>query len=256
MINIILEAGINHFGKVSEAKKVIDYFIKSNFKELTFLISENEQNEFFKKKFKFSSLLPDRFYKSALEKVKKSKKKLGIGIYGPQGVLIAKKFNFDFYKLLSIGIKNKNVLNYLSKCNKKVLISTGGASVADISKALSSFKKKNKLTILHTPMVYDPSKLYLKKIKYLKKKFKTNVGYSNHHDCKDSILAVLSYNIDDLLIYIKPSRIRGRVYPDNKHALYIDELDDFLIRIYNVLKMHDLNLKPVVSDINNDKIKF
>jgi hypothetical protein len=45
---IVLEVGINHFGNEQEAKKYLDFFLKSDFKYLTFQI----QSEKFYKKFK------------------------------------------------------------------------------------------------------------------------------------------------------------------------------------------------------------
>jgi len=35
---IVLEVGINHFGKLSEANYYLNFFLKSNFKYLTFQI--------------------------------------------------------------------------------------------------------------------------------------------------------------------------------------------------------------------------
>ena len=44
----ILEAGINHFGDLKEAKKIDKFFFKSSFKSLTFMI----HNEIFYKNYK------------------------------------------------------------------------------------------------------------------------------------------------------------------------------------------------------------
>ena len=74
-MNIIIEGGLNHFGKVSEAKKIVRYFINSDFNNLTFMISENYVNEKFKKQYNFSTLLPDNFYNDPLKQIKKKKKK-------------------------------------------------------------------------------------------------------------------------------------------------------------------------------------
>jgi len=40
--NLILEAGLNHFGKVDEAKKILNFFIKSEFNHLTFMLHKRE----------------------------------------------------------------------------------------------------------------------------------------------------------------------------------------------------------------------
>lgn len=242
-MNIIIEGGLNHFGKVSEAKKIVRYFINSDFNNLTFMISENYVNEKFKKQYNFSTLLPDNFYNDSLKQIKKKKKKLGLAIYGENGVRLAKKYNFDFFKLLSIGISNKDALKFLSKTNKKTLISTGKSNDKIIKKALSFFKNRKKITLLHTPMTYNASEQYLKRISYFKKKFRTKIGFSNHYNSIDAILSSLSYQIDDLLIYLKPTRKKGRFYPDNSHAFYTDELSNLYDRILKNLSMHNFNSK-------------
>ena len=36
--NLILEVGINHFGDIKKAKEIINFFIKSKFTSLTFML--------------------------------------------------------------------------------------------------------------------------------------------------------------------------------------------------------------------------
>ena len=45
---VVLEVGINHFGKVKEANKYLNYFLKSKFNYLTFML----QTEKFYKKYR------------------------------------------------------------------------------------------------------------------------------------------------------------------------------------------------------------
>ena len=48
----VIEAGINHFGETKLAKKTLDFFVKSTFKNLTFMLHT------------------DKFYKKCLKKKK------------------------------------------------------------------------------------------------------------------------------------------------------------------------------------------
>ena len=51
-----LEAGINHFGKDKYAKKILNYFLKSKFSNLTFMLhNENFYKTYLKKHFKIYS---------------------------------------------------------------------------------------------------------------------------------------------------------------------------------------------------------
>ena len=51
-----LEAGINHFGSLNEANKIVNFFLKSSFSNLTFMLhNKNFYKIYKKKKFKFST---------------------------------------------------------------------------------------------------------------------------------------------------------------------------------------------------------
>ena len=70
-----LEAGLNHFGKIKEANKILNFFLKSTFNNLTFMI---HNDSFYKsqKKRGLDFLLPNEFYKKAIKKCHNKKKKL------------------------------------------------------------------------------------------------------------------------------------------------------------------------------------
>ena len=72
-----LEAGINHFGKLDQANKILRYFLNSSFKNITYMI----QSEKFYKKYKKRGLdfkLSDDFYFNAIKECKKQKKNLAL----------------------------------------------------------------------------------------------------------------------------------------------------------------------------------
>ena len=50
MKSIFLEAGINHFGNLSEANAILKYFLKSKLKYLTYMIHTKEFYDSHKKK--------------------------------------------------------------------------------------------------------------------------------------------------------------------------------------------------------------
>ena len=53
--NFFLEAGINHFGKMSYAKKILNFFLKSSYQNISFMIqSENFYKKFNKKGINFN----------------------------------------------------------------------------------------------------------------------------------------------------------------------------------------------------------
>ncbi len=223
--SFFVEAGINHFGNMKEANKILHFFLKSSFKNLTFML--HTQDFYDKKKLEgIDFSLPKIFYARAIIACHKKKKKFGLSVCDLETYKKFEHLNFDFYKLLSIGINNKNLIYEIRKKNKPIFISTGfNASNKKISKCLKYFKNKEKITILHTPMTYDISKLNFRRIHNLKKLFKLPVGYSNHNDNFNTLNILSAYNPACIFIYCKPLRKKNRIYPDHKHALYLEELD-------------------------------
>ena len=60
-----LEVGVNHFGKISYANKILNFFLKSNFQNLTFMIHlEKFYKKFEKKGINFK--LSNKFYSNII----------------------------------------------------------------------------------------------------------------------------------------------------------------------------------------------
>ena len=70
----ILEGGINHFGKISEANILLNFFLDSNFDKISFMIHTELFYSINKKK-GLNFELPYKFYKDSINKVHKKKKK-------------------------------------------------------------------------------------------------------------------------------------------------------------------------------------
>jgi len=225
MTKFFIEAGINHFGKIKEANIILDNFLKSEFDCLTFML---KSEKFYSDQLKIGKnfRLEKSFFKSALKKCHKKNKKLGLSVGLAKKLGYLDEIKFDFYKLLSVGVNNKSMIQIIKKKNKTVYISTGfNASILKIKKCLNFFKK-NKTNLLHTPMTYNPSELNFSKINYLRKKFRVPVGYSNHHNNLNCLNALSAYKPDSIFIYYKPSYKKGRKYPDDGHAFSFQEIQN------------------------------
>ena len=99
----------------------------------------------------------------------KKGKKIGLSVCDLKTFDELKDLNFDFYKLLSIGVNNHSLIEVLRKRNKHVFISTGfNTSISQVKKSIKMFKSK-KLTLLHTPMTYNTSELNFPKINIMRK---------------------------------------------------------------------------------------
>jgi len=229
---IVLEVGLNHLGSERNARYYIDYFIKSKFKYITFQIHNSKYykiNPFLK--------LSKNFYKNAIQLIHKNKKKIGLAVCDLNSCEEIASLNFDFFKLLSIGINNKKLIKFLNSKNKSVFISTGKGTESKIVNCLNNFKTNKKLTLLHTSLSYSSDDLNLNRINFLKGRFRFNVGYSHHYKRDLPLFLSLCYGINYLFMYIKkPTRNRKKLtYPDDQHAISTDKLESFLDQ-YNYVK--------------------
>ena len=251
---IVLEAGINHFGKVSEAKKLLSFFLKSDFSHLTFMLHTQNFYRYMKKRIDF--LLPRDFYKSAIKLAHLRNKKIGLAVCDIKSFAPIKDLNFDFYKLLGIAINNKELIEILKIKKKPVYISLAKGSDKKILKCLKYFGKKDGLNLIYTNMSYESKDLDLNRINYLKKKFKLPVGYGHHY--KNSVPIYLSsfFNSSFYFVYIKNITKKKRLYPDNLHAFFLDQLKELNERIKDIkiiLKKKQVSTK---IKLHGKKIKF
>ena len=246
----ILEAGINHFGNENEAKYILNNFLKSSVKCLTFQAQTKNFYENFKNKIDFK--LKSSFYKNALRIAHKKNKKIGLAVCDIQTGKELQNINFDFYKLLSIAVNDEKLIKYLKTKKKFVYISTGKATDKDISKCINSFGGKKKLILLHTPMSYEKSDLNLSRLKYLKKKFNIESGYSHHYRNTSPIPLLMFLKPNCIFIYIKGRKRKGKLFPDNKHAIYFKQLPKLLDDCISINVMfgkgHKANTKIKIFD--------
>ena len=221
---IILEAGINHFGKLRLAKKILNFFLNSSFSHLTFMIhTENFYNQFKKKNINF--YLPKNFYLKALEQAHKKNKKIGLAVCDEKSFFFFKEINFDFYKLLSIAITNKKVINILNKKKKEVYVSLGKGTKENIKKCINFFKLKKKVKLIYTSMSYSENDINLERISELRNLFSLKIGYGHHHNNPLPLFLSSYFNPSFYFIYLKPEYKKGRVYPDDNHAFFLNELE-------------------------------
>lgn len=250
-----IEAGINHFGSEKLAKKIVNYFNKSSFSNLSFMLHTRKIYDDFNKKgmdFELSS----KFYKNLIKSCHKNKKKVGLSVCDIKTFKKHQKLNFDFYKLMSLSINNYKLIKELRKKNKPIYISTGFKSkIINIRKCLKAFKNKKNLTLLHTPMTYNVSELNFPNINFLRKKFNLDVGYSNHNNDVNSLNVLSAYKPKVIFLYCKPLRDKQKVYPDDEHALYLDELEDVKNKYNSYLQANTFKKKLIKVNIFKKAVK-
>ena len=247
---IFLEVGINHFGDVNAANKIIKFFIKSKFKYLTFMIHKETFYQKQIQKNKINFILPKSFYSKAIEICKKNNKKIGLSVCDLGSCKHLMDLNFDFYKVLGVAINNEQLLQEVNRKKKPTFVSLAIANDYKIKNLVKHFINTKNLNLIYTSMSYEPKDLNFNRISYLSKKFKFPVGYGHHYKNLIPLSIMNFYDVKFIFLYIKGFFSNEKIhYPDNDHAIYIDELTN----VCDLIEQSDIIIK---NKKNNEKIKL
>jgi len=194
---IIAEIGINHNGNLNHAIAIADSAIKSGaeiLKHQTHIPDEEMSLEALKtipgnsnhsiyKIIKSCSLSENDEEK--LMKYIKSKKKIFISTpFSKAAVDRLIKFNVPAFKIGSGEWNNLDLIKYVCKFKKPIIMSTGMSYLNDLKRTVNYInKKKIPLALMHCTNVYPTplEKSRLNSITIMKKTFKNNIiGYSDH----------------------------------------------------------------------------
>ena len=197
---IIAEIGNNHEGSFKLAKKLIEKAAKAGVDAVKFQTFKTEKfvndiDQLRYKRYKKFELSKEDFYK--LSKFAKSKKLIFIST--PLDIQSAIYLNkrVDYFKISSGDNNYFQLIEKVLSFKKPVIISTGLLGYSGIIDLLKLIKKRkfpmNKVFFLHCVSDYPvvDKEANLISIKYLKDKFKMNIGYSDHTlGIEASIMAV------------------------------------------------------------------
>lgn len=202
-VKIIAEAGVNHNGKLSLAKKLalsakkagadyvkfqifnVDEMALPNLKKTKYQ-SRNTKN---KNENQFSMLKKLTLSKDDFNKLILYCRKIKIKFLASVFDNVSLKYLIPKSKIIKIGsseVSNYFLLKDIGKFNKYLIISTGLNNYLGIKNALKVLIKygqsKEKITLLHCNTAYPTpfTDANLLTIEKLKKLFKIDVGYSDH----------------------------------------------------------------------------
>ncbi len=206
---LIAEIGVNHNGSIEIAKKLIKIAKKIGMDAVKFqsfkadkLSSKKTKLTNYQKKNLNKNLSHYNMLKK-LELSEKDQKKLFLFCKQNKIEFISTPFDVESAKFLnSLGVKYFKTASpdlhdvylhkYLSKINKKIIISTGMSNEDEIKKCLRFYKNKKKFALLHCISEYPCAhkNVNMKALNILKK-YSNTVGFSDHTlDNLSSITAV------------------------------------------------------------------
>ena len=270
-IKIIAEIGPNHNGNINLAKKMIIDLSKTKVDIVKFQLGDpykiyskdaliaNYQKDL-KIRNPISLSVKNQLSRAAHIELKKLCKKLKL-TYSCTAfdldslIFLDKKLNIPFFKIASGEIHSIDMLEYISKSQKPVILSTGMASLNDINQSLQILKKykKKNIVLLHCVSSYptELKDMNLKRIDLLKKRFKLQVGLSDHSVSFTPALVAIAKGapiIEKHVTYSK--KLKG---PDHKASLEIKDFKIFVDYIKETEVLCNSQLQKIISSEKNVK---
>lgn len=247
---LIAEVGSNHLGREKLSKQSIILAKKAGADCIKFQLFN--ENNLVNSKLKVYKHVADKKLKYQYQRFKKVKISIDqVKIFSK----LAKKYKIDFcvtpfdhsyvkkiknyvsfFKVASGDINNIDLLKEISKTKKKVVISTGMSNLKEIKKALNFFPR-NKVVLLHCISNYPTAKkdANLINIKFLRKKFGVNTGYSDHVPGIETAAKSVFFGAKIIEKHFMP--VKSKLAGDYK--LSVDHRD--LKRLVNLIK-ENINL--------------
>ena len=204
MTFITAEIGINHNGKISIAKKLIDVAVSAGVDAVKF--QKRDVDKVYTKKVldsyresmwgtttrdqKLGLEFSESQYKEIDKYCKKKKITWYLSCWDVGSQVQMRKFKTKYNKVASAMLLHTKLLETIAEEGKYTFISTGMSTINDISRAVKLFRKFDcPFELMHSHSAYPMTahEANLRVIQTLKKKFKCNVGYSGHEISSYSI---------------------------------------------------------------------
>jgi N-acetylneuraminate synthase len=194
---IIAEVGINHNGDIEIAKKIIDAAAHAGADAVKFqkrtpevCTPPEQQTQMRETPWGYITYLDYRYkvefneeqYREIDRYCKEKKIDWMVSVWDEPSVDFMEKFETPAYKVPSASLTDHNLLKYVRKTGKPIIISTGMSTMEQVYKGVNVVGEDN-LVIMHCTSTYpcEPTELNLKMIETLRKEFPNNpIGYSGH----------------------------------------------------------------------------
>jgi sialic acid synthase SpsE len=224
-IKYFAEIGLNYLGKSRYIDQYLDKLCKSNIDGVTIQVLNNN---FYKDKFKSYKISNSNLIKF-VQKLKKNKKLVGFVTNDLSNIRFLKKFNVDFFKVLSSNINDHTLIkNLLASNAQKIYLSTGLANYKKINNILKKIKTNiKKLSLIHTSFKKEKKYINLNRINLLKRKYNLPICYGNHSKYLGSIIDAKKYQPYAIFFYVKLNKKLS--YPDNIHAIELKKIKQYIL---------------------------
>lgn len=269
---IIAEAGVNHNGDINLAKKLIDAasdakvdaikfqtfktdkVISINAKKAEYQKKNTENNESQYEMIKKLELNSEEHKK--LIKYCKEKNILFLSTpFDNESIDLLNELGMNIFKIPSGEVNNLLYLEKIGKMKKKIIMSTGMATLGEIEEAIFILRENGTydISILHCNTEYPTpmEDVNLKAMQTIKEAFKVNVGYSDHTIGIEIPIAAVAMGASIIEKHITLDKnMKG---PDHKSSLEPDELKEMVKSIRNIEKALGDGIKKVSESERKNK---
>jgi len=271
---VIAEAGVNHNGSITMAKKLINSAKKAKADAVKFQtfktenlvakdaeMADYQKRNIGKKESQFRMLKKLELSQEDFHKLKKyadDKNILFLSTpYDKESVDFLKKLGVLAFKISSADITNHPLLRYVAKKKLPIILSTGMSTLEDVKEAVKIIRVAGteNLILLQCHFNY-PAKteeVNLRVMETLRQEFQVPVGYSDHTMGIEVPIAAVA--LGAVVIEKHFTLDRSLPGPDHKASLEPGELKEMIRGIRNVEMAFGSFLKfPTKSEMKNRKI--
>ncbi|HOJ50062.1 MAG TPA: N-acetylneuraminate synthase family protein [Spirochaetota bacterium] len=246
-VYVIAEIGLNHDGKIDKAIEMVHKSKESGadavkfqtFKAehllnpLTFKDNKANYNIIFDKLKEVE--INEEFHKIIREETKKINIDFISSVFDQESLEIVNKY-CDSIKIASSEITNLELLEKVGETGKKVIISTGMATLGEIERAIFTLLKggATDISLLHCVSLYplEPELANLMVINSLKKSFKLPVGFSDHS--LGDTLAIAAVALGATIIEKHVTLKRENRLFDHPHSMEFKEFEEMVNKIREI----------------------
>ncbi len=184
---IIAEIGINHEGNYSLCEEMVYAAKEAGVKAVKLQTIDAEKN-YAKDTESYKIFNKSQLSQNETKKIFALSKKLNLDVFTTVGDIETatwiKKLKPSAWKISSSLFTHLPLINHLCDFKEEIFLSTGLANNKEIADVINVIKKKGKKNykLLHCVSKYPtkPIEANLSRIKYLKKRYGVEVGYSDH----------------------------------------------------------------------------
>ncbi len=270
---IIAEIGMSHHGNIGIAHSLIDTISTTGVDAIKFQThyAEHESSKYEKFRNRKLSFYKNRFnywketefteqeWKDLLTHCKKKNIKFISSPFSVYAAKILHKIGMNIWKIASGEITNFELLEFIKKTRKPVILSSGMSYISEIDNAYYFLKKNIKdISVLQCTSIYPskPKDIGLNLMEDLSKKYKCKFGLSDHSGEIYPSLAAVTLGASIIEVHVTISK--DYFGPDTASSLDITQIKQLVkgIRYIDKMKNYPLDKNKKTKSIKYMKSLF